>query len=209
MSGLVAVLHNAKENLTLADTMRILAATSVDCGDRGWDNKYGYGIVDTKAALTFIKNGMRYQMGLGILPGAQLRTVGGQALRFLSQISTEGDFHRVLEFGTVLIPNEAMESENDLFLSNPNAVRITADLLYAQTETEITFTACIVNLPESAYTRAFSARSYAIMQDGSVLYSKAVTTRSLAQVAETALLDESLSDDMREVYQSVLAAAGR
>jgi len=51
-SGIVALIRAKYPTLTPAQIYDRLKATAVDKGDPGWDEKYGYGVIDPVAALT-------------------------------------------------------------------------------------------------------------------------------------------------------------
>jgi subtilisin family serine protease len=56
VSGLLALIFSANSALTPADAISILTSTAKDLGAPGWDNKYGAGRVDMRAAVEKAKN---------------------------------------------------------------------------------------------------------------------------------------------------------
>jgi hypothetical protein len=52
----LALIFSANSALTPADAISILTSTAKDLGAPGWDNKYGAGRVDMRAAVEKAKN---------------------------------------------------------------------------------------------------------------------------------------------------------
>ncbi len=148
---------------------------------------------------------------LSTVNGAQIRTHGNQGLRFLAQIDkTSVDFDRVVEFGTVLIPSEDITDLSELQIGailNGHAVaKVPAKNLYDVTDKVITFTAVITNIAEKNYARAYTARAYAILDDGSVIYSDAGASRTIYGVAKLGLENEQESEENLGVFQEIVDA---
>ncbi len=53
VSGIAALLKSADESLTQEDLFEIVEKVSVDLGETGYDNYYGYGMADAKAYLNY------------------------------------------------------------------------------------------------------------------------------------------------------------
>ncbi len=53
VSGIAALLKSADDSLTQEDMFEIIKKVSVDLGDTGFDNYYGYGMADAKAYLNY------------------------------------------------------------------------------------------------------------------------------------------------------------
>ena len=59
VSGLVAVMLNVDSELSNDEIMQILSETASDSGDEGYDNYYGYGVVDAEKAFNMLLDGTR------------------------------------------------------------------------------------------------------------------------------------------------------
>ena len=151
------------------------------------------------------------EVNLATINGAQIRTKGNQGLRFISTIDkTSADFDRVKEFGIVLIPTEDITDLSQLEIGktyNGRAVaKVEAKKYYSVTDEAITFTAVITGIPTARYTQEITARAYAIMDDGSVVYSDIGASRSIYAVAKRGLENSSESDANKAVFQAIVDA---
>lgn len=131
--------------------------------------------------------------------GAQIRTKGKQGLRFISTIDkTSADFSRVVEYGTVLILSADITDLSELqigaTLNGHKVAKVPAEYLYSETEDTVTFTAVITNIAEKNYTRGYTARAYAILDDGTVVYSDVAPSRDVYTIAGKVLANETLSE---------------
>ncbi|MBQ3055647.1 MAG: Ig-like domain-containing protein [Oscillospiraceae bacterium] len=151
---------------------------------------------------------------VGTTNGASIRTSGVQGLRFVSSIAKSGDFGKVVEYGTLLIPTEYLGT-NELVLGyrageKKCAAQVPAVYLYTDTETETSFTAVLTNIAEENYTREISARAYAIYEDANgnrqVVYSDVTTSRSPYTVAKNGLADASASETDKAIFQAIVDA---
>ena len=141
--------------------------------------------------------------------GAQIRTSGAQGLRFISSIDkTSLDFDRVVEYGTILIPSADITDISELQIGatlNGHAVaKVKANYIYDETDDAVTFTAVITNVAAKNYAREYTARAYAIMDDGSVVYADTGASRSIYAVAKRGLENENESDANKEIFQSIV-----
>lgn len=142
--------------------------------------------------------------------GAQIRTKGKQGLRFMSTLAKTGDFSKVTEYGTILIPSADIENEDDFVIGatlNGRAVaKVPAVNLYEVTDEAVTFTAVITDIKPKNYTRAYSARAYAMLSDGSVVYSEVISSRDVYTIAGKVLANpnENLDESETAFLQSVL-----
>lgn len=124
--------------------------------------------------------------------GAQVRTVGKQGMRFISSIDKNTvDFSKVVEYGTVLIPTADLNTNRDLVIgatyNGHTAAKVPAVNKYKETADEVQFTAVLTDIKVANYTRSITARAYAIMDDGSVVYGDTFTARSIFQVAQNGI----------------------
>ncbi len=141
--------------------------------------------------------------------GAQIRTTGAQGLRFISSIDkTSLDFDRVVEYGTILIPSADITDISELQIGatlNGHAVaKVPANFIYDETDDAVTFTAVITNVAAKNYAREYTARAYAIMDDGSVVYADTGASRSIYAVAKRGLENPNESDANKEIFQSIV-----
>lgn len=147
---------------------------------------------------------------LSVIEGAQIRTTGKQGLRFISNIDTdEIDFDRVVEFGTVLIPTADITDISELeigavFESGNEVAKVVAKNFYLTSANTRTFTAVITDIKEENYDREYSARAYAILDDGSVIYSATGTSRSVYTVASNALKNPNESEKNKAIFQTIV-----
>ncbi len=140
--------------------------------------------------------------------GAQMRTAGVMGLRFISTIEKGGDFDRVVEFGTVLVPSETVvDIEIGGKVGTYSVVKVPAVYHYAEDEASITFTAVITNIKEEHYKRNYLARAYAVFDNGSVVYSDTVAMRSLYTIATRVLNDTGADETTRQVAQRIVDSA--
>lgn len=141
------------------------------------------------------------EVDISTLDGAAVRTMTPQGLRFTSSIKKADITDKeVVEFGTLLIPTADITDPDDFVIDavlNGHAVaKVRAHKIYAETEDSYQFTAVITSIEPENYTRAYSARAYAICKDGTVIYASMPTSRDVYTVAVAALADGSgLSDE--------------
>ena len=149
------------------------------------------------------------EVNLSTINGAQIRTSGAQGLRFISSIDkTSLDFSRVVEFGTILIPSADITDISELqigaTLNGHTVAKVQANHLYEVTDESITFTAVITNIAEKNYAREYTARAYAILDDGSIAYADTGASRSIYAVAKRGLENPNESDANKEVFQQIV-----
>ena len=155
-----------------------------------------------------------YVFDINTVNGAQMRVAVGrpQGLRFVSRMGKTEGFHRaVSEYGTVLIPTESLDDGdiNNLVIGKTMAnghevCKVEAKTLYGEDENEVVFTAVITNIAEKNYTRAYTARAYAILSDGSVVYGESFASRSIYQIAKLILEDETASEAEITAAQAIV-----
>ncbi len=63
VSGVVACMLSARPDLTPARVKSILCETAVDAGEEGYDDRYGYGIVNCSGALSRLLAGVNWRSG--------------------------------------------------------------------------------------------------------------------------------------------------
>lgn len=140
--------------------------------------------------------------------GAQIRTGGVQGLRFISSIDKTVDFDRVVEYGTVLIPSaditDISELVIDATLNGHKVAKVKANYIYNETDDAVTFTAVITNIAAKNYAREYTARAYAILDDGTVVYADTGASRSVYAVAKRGLENPNESDANKEIFQGIV-----
>ena len=145
---------------------------------------------------------------LSMMNGAQIRTKGTQGLRFISTIQKGSKYSRVVEYGTLLIPTSDLTDISELVidatLTGHKVAKVPAKYLYAETDRSVTFTAVITNIAEKNYAREYTARAYAILDDGSVIYADTGVSRSIYAVAKMGLGNMAESEENREVFQRIV-----
>ncbi|MBQ3054529.1 MAG: Ig-like domain-containing protein [Oscillospiraceae bacterium] len=160
------------------------------------------------------------------LEGAQVRIEGqnafgtfeNQGIRFISTIYKSEfnvDSADVKEFGTVLFPKDFLNEGDDgadltvnyVGLNGATAARVPAKNRYLDTGDAVTFTAVLTGLKDTNYKRAFVARAYVILNDGTVLYGDTWTERSIYDVAKNGLDREASGEvTMSDKEKSALTA---
>ncbi len=149
-----------------------------------------------------------YDITLATVDGAQMRLSEPQGLRFTSTIAKSGDFSAVKEYGTILIPTENLTNAEDLVidaeLDGRTVAKVPAIYRYAEDEETVTFTAVITNIAEKNYARSYTARAYAILEDGTVVYGGTYTSRSIYQVAKLVLESDTATDAEIEAAQAIV-----
>ncbi|MBE6916008.1 MAG: hypothetical protein E7471_05175 [Ruminococcaceae bacterium] len=140
--------------------------------------------------------------------GAQIRTHGVQGLRFTSTIQKSGDFVDVQEFGTVLIPSADISDISELeigeIFKGHAVAKVPAKNYYAETDDAITFTAVITNIADKNLSREYTARAYAILKDGRVVYADTGASRSVYAVAKKGLENPAESAANIAIFQSIV-----
>ncbi|MBE6915614.1 MAG: hypothetical protein E7471_03165 [Ruminococcaceae bacterium] len=145
--------------------------------------------------------------------GAQIRTTGKQGLRFISSIDKSLiDSEKIVSYGTLLIPTEDLDDPEDLVIGyeysiNGNkAAQVEAKKVYAEDDKTITFTAVLTDIKPEKYTRAISARAYAITESGSVIYSDVIISRSPYQIAKLIEANPAATASEKAVAADIIAA---
>jgi len=148
------------------------------------------------------------EVTISTVDGAQIRATGVQGLRFISSIEKTAAFDRVVEFGTILIPSADISDISELVidatLNGHKVAKVPAVYLSNETEETATFTAVIINIKEANYTRAYTARSYAILDDGSVVYGEGGSSRSIYEVAKNGLSNADASAADKAVFRAIV-----
>jgi subtilisin family serine protease len=72
VAGLAGLLKNLNEDLTNVEIRNILAATAYDFGDQGWDQYFGYGMINAELAIETALGGVT---GVSKLDAAEVMTV--------------------------------------------------------------------------------------------------------------------------------------
>lgn len=171
--------------------------------------------ITTRNSSFLPKTGIVYEkpqptVTLATVDGAQMRITGKQGLRFTSTIAKNDAFADVKEYGTVLIPTENLESIDDLVigatLGGRDVEKVEAVKKYAEDDESITFTAVITDIQVKNYTRAYTARAYAIMEDDTVVYGDTYTSRSIYQIAQLILEDANASAAEKSAAQAIVDA---
>ncbi len=145
--------------------------------------------------------------------GAQVRTYGKQGLRFISSIDKNTvDFDKVVEYGTVMIPTADLNTNRDLVIgaeyNGHTAAKVPAVNIYDETDDAVTFTAVLTDIAVANYTRSITARAYAIMEDGSVVYGDTFTARSIFEVAQNGIAAGAEGAELEALQAIVDAVLG-
>lgn len=140
-----------------------------------------------------------YEAGLTGPSGCSIRYTAPAGQRFLSSISKEVA-SQVVEFGTIMVPTTLL-GENELTHDTERVAVVKAEKIYGYTENEILFTAVLVKISASLYGREITARPYAILADGTVIYGSAHSD-SILGVAE-----KIIAEDREDEKQAVKDAA--
>ena len=147
---------------------------------------------------------------LSTIDGAQIRTSGVQGLRFISRINKCNGSVNVKEYGTLLIPSDDVTDINDVqvgaVLNGHKVAKVPVKYLYRDTDEELMFTAVLINVPVSQYKRSITARAYAIMEDGSVVYGDSAPSRSIYQVAKLGLENPDETEANKQTFHEILTA---
>jgi len=121
------------------------------------------------------------------------------------------DFEAVTEFGTVMIPTANLTDIDELRIGATvgglAVAKVPANVYYAEDETSITFTAVVTNIQPKHFKRSITARAYAILEDGTVIYGDTYTARSPYQVAENGLASEHATDEEKTLFEAIINAA--
>ncbi|MBE6915299.1 MAG: Ig-like domain-containing protein [Ruminococcaceae bacterium] len=146
---------------------------------------------------------------LDTVDGAQVRTVGNQGLRFISSIDKNAvDFSKVVEYGTLLLPTADLNTNRDLVIdaeyNGHKAAKVAAVNKYKETDDTVEFTAVLIDIAPENYARSVTARAYAIMDDGSVVYGDAFTARSIYEVAKNGVSTATGAE--LEALEAIIAA---
>ncbi|MBQ3055403.1 MAG: hypothetical protein IJC88_04790 [Oscillospiraceae bacterium] len=188
-----------------ADTTYFLCGEDVLFSEHVALTNWGYGYPYVYPALS--ETGYQPStVELSTVNGAQIRTKGAMGLRFISSMKKN---EAVVEYGMVLIPTADLTDVSELKigaeLCGHTVAKVEAKYLYAEDEDSVTFTAVITNIKPQNYTREYTARAYAILDSGDVVYGESFTSRSVAAVASAALeRDPNLSDADRELFESIV-----
>ncbi|MGN0163112.1 MAG: S8 family peptidase, partial [Candidatus Ornithomonoglobus sp.] len=59
-AGIIADILSVNPELTCEQIMSLLSETAADCGDQGWDEQYGYGVIDCEALINRIMEDKDY-----------------------------------------------------------------------------------------------------------------------------------------------------
>ncbi len=185
-----------------------------------WNNSLTYDAeelsnetITTRNSSFLPKTGIVYEkpqppVTLATVDGAQMRIRGPQGLRFTSSITKGVDFDKVTEYGTILIPTEDMTDVSELTigatLNGREVAKVEAINKYAEDEESVTFTAVIIDIKEKNYARSYTARAYAIWEDGSVVYGDTYASRSIYQIAQAILADENASAEEKAAAQEIV-----
>lgn len=152
-----------------------------------------------------------YDIDLITLPGAQVRIKEPCGLRFISSIQ-KSDIVKanVVEYGTILIPSADITDPDQFVigatLNGDAVVKVPAQYRYEETAEEYQFTAVITQIAEQNYIRKYSARAYAICENGRIIYSKTTSSRDVYYVALAALDDpnSALDEGAQQFLQRIV-----
>ncbi|MBQ3055105.1 MAG: heparinase II/III family protein [Oscillospiraceae bacterium] len=201
-------IRDAEKNLDGTYTLHLGNTTLITATD---GRTYTYGIAENQSlTIPLTSEWMSTDVGVETVNGAQVRIRGVQGLRFISSIDkADPNFARAVEFGTVLIPSEDLTDISQLqigaTLNGHKVAKVPAKNIYAETENTITFTAVLTGLTEQLYTKEFTARAYAIMDDGRIIYADQGASRSIYSVAKRAIIEGKESKGVLAVLRNIVA----
>ncbi len=159
-------------------------------------------------ALCLVTTAFAMYVGAITMDGAQVRTEGAQGLRFTSCVYTN-ELDVISEYGTILVPTAGNPDADNFVigatLDGYKVAKVPAIYKYKVEDDRTYYTAVITDIDPDNYTRAYSARGYAVIGDD-VLYSRDITSRDVYTVAKAALDDTSadLTADAEAVLQKVV-----
>ena len=94
--------------------------------------------------------------------------------------------HKIITYD-MLMDKKLIEAFEDEKVGNAVAVPYLADTLWDNNE----FVGSIVGIQEKNYNRAFTARAYVKLDDGTYLYSATTTTKTVADIADAYIANSS------------------
>ena len=145
--------------------------------------------------------------------GASIRLTEPYGIRYGIQIKRDDALNSVKsipEYGTLLIPSETLGSA-ELTIDTPNVLKIKAEKIYSQDETQLTYTGVLINIPKSRFDTNIKGRGYLIYIDDDtgeehILYSETVE-RSFNWVARVAYDHytslENPDDSQKEIIEKL------
>ena len=133
--------------------------------------------------------------------GAQIRTTGNAGIRFVAKEEYAGTNETA--YGIILAFGEAEANEEFVIGGTVNGKEVLKGEV--QSTKEGAYTATLYNVPEEFYEQKVTARAYVVDGD-KVVYSEAVATRSLAEVALAAYEDGDRSEFVVKVYEAIQKA---
>lgn len=124
--------------------------------------------------------------------GASIRLTEPYGIRYGIQIKRDEALNAVKEipeYGTLLIPSNALGNK-ELTIDTPSVLKIKAEKIYSQDETQYTYTGVLINIPQSRFDTDIKGRGYLIYVDNDtgeehIIYSETVE-RSFNWVARAA-----------------------
>ena len=137
------------------------------------------------------------------LPGAMIRTIGYEAIRFVGVVSDDFDLENVSKIGMIVGYGEVTDTEFDI-TSRPNGQalgRYEIDAISIESfdhnndgidEKCVMF--IIYNIPESNYSSYLSARLYAKYYNDTYIYSEDIIARSVNSVALDMYNDKNVTE---------------
>ena len=198
------------DELALEAGEYLLTVVKLPCKNRSVGSGKGYDYL-THYDYRFYKTGNLAEVDVATVDGAQIRTSGVQGLRFISSIDKASvDFENVVEYGTILLPSADLKNKRNLVIGaeyNGHAVlKVPAVVKYAEDDASVTFTAVLTNIKVANYQRSYTARAYAILDDGTVVYGDTFSVRSIYEVAQNGLADENASEADKAVFRTIVDA---
>ena len=153
------------------------------------------------------------EVTVSTINGAQIRTSGVQGLRFISSIEKGVDFDHVVEYGTILIPSEDITDISELVigatLNGHKVAKVPANYIYSETDDAVTFTAVLTNIANKNLKREYTARAYAILDNGTVVYADTGASRSVYSVAKAGLEAGRESEEVLDIFRNIIKTADR
>ncbi len=129
--------------------------------------------------------------------GAQIRSTGNAGIRFVCE-RNDTNSSNVKQYGILLAYGEIQNKEEFIVGATIND-EIVANISFDSLN-ETTYAVTIFDIPLTQYVAQISSRTYVINNENEVIYSDAILTRSLRDVAIKAYEDNDRSEFVQEIY---------
>ncbi len=99
--------------------------------------------------------------------GASIRMSDPYGLRFGIQIAKDAEYEitDIVEYGTIMLPTSLLEEDEELTLSTEQIRKIKAVNILSETESNLVYTAVLINIPTTGFRMDIVGRGYLIYKD--------------------------------------------